>query len=104
MSISTVAHPRPGLSRRLDQACVALLRAVMADSWSPENAAHDLLHRVDDDRRLLKLLRARVSRVMLDRPTRIAERATITLDHALSTTPVNQPADLFPSQRRGWSA
>ncbi len=103
MSISTVTHPRPGLSRRLDQACVALLRAVMADGWSAENAAHDLLHRVDDDRRLLKLLRARVSRVMLDRPTRIAERATATLDRALAT-PVNQPAGLLPSQRRGWSA
>jgi hypothetical protein len=56
----------------------------MADGWRPETAARELLVRVRGDRRVLRLLRARVSRAMLERPTRITERATITLDHALA--------------------
>lgn len=103
MSIPTVGQPRSRISRRVDQASVALLKAVMADDWRPEEAARDLLLLVHDDRRVLQLLRARVSRKLLERPTRIAERATLTLDHALST-PVRHRAEPFPSQRLGRSA
>lgn len=103
MSIPAVTHPRPLSSRRVDQASVALLRSVMADGWAPEEAARGLLLQVGHDRRILRLLKARVSRVMLQRPTRIAERATLTLDLALST-PAEHRAAPFPSQRLGRSA
>lgn len=103
MSIHAVAQPRSRISRRVDQASVVLLRAVMADHWRPDEAARELLRLVQDDRRVLQLLRARVSRKMLERPTRIAERATLTLDHALST-PAEHRAEPFPSQRLGRSA
>lgn len=85
MDMASVAYPRPRVRTRVDQASIALLRSVMADGWRPETAARELLVRVRGDRRVLRLLRARVSRAMLERPTRITERATITLDHALAT-------------------
>jgi hypothetical protein len=56
----------------------------MADGWRPEKAARDLLVSVQDDRRVLRLLRARLSRAMLERPSRITERAAVTVDHALA--------------------
>lgn len=84
MHTASVAYPRPRVRTRVDHAFLTLLRAVMADGWRPESAARDLLVSVQDDRRLLRLLKARISRRMLERPTRFMERATLTLDHALS--------------------
>jgi hypothetical protein len=80
-----VAHPRPRTRTQADHAFVALLRAVMAEGWRPEEAARELLETVRQDLRLLRLVRARISRAMLERPTAITERATLTLDVALST-------------------
>lgn len=85
MSSVAVAPFRP---RRhdtpLDNASRALLRSVMADGWQPEEAARELIRRLHGDILMLKLLRARVSRALLDRPTQIATRASATLDHAAS--------------------
>lgn len=100
MSIPAVTHSRTPSSRRVDQASVALWRSVMADDWAPEEAARGLLLQVRQDRRILRLLKARVSRVLLERSTRIAERAALTLDLALST-PAEHRAAPFPSQRLG---
>jgi hypothetical protein len=92
--VSTVhmAHPRPRTRTRADHAFVALLRAVMAEGWRPDEAARELLETVRQDRRLLRLVRARISRAMLERPTGITERATLTLELALSTAVVENPS------------
>ena len=84
MYTAPVAYPRYRARTRLDHASIALLRAVMADGWRPERAARELLVRVNGDRRLLRLMRAKLSRAMLDRPTLITERAATTIDHALA--------------------
>lgn len=93
MNTPSVAYPRPRFRTRIDSASVALLRSVMADDWRPEKAARELLARVRGDRRVLVLLRAKLSKATLERPTRITERATLTLEHAMSE----------PDQRRGAS-
>lgn len=84
---------RPG-SNRLDQATAALLHLVMTPGWTPEQAARRLRRRVHDDRLLLRLLFARVSRAMVDRPTAIDARAHQTLVHALDpdAAPRRSPA------------
>ena len=76
---SNASGPTP-----LDQALLVLLRVVMVRGWGPEEAARHLRVRLNDDRRLLQLLRARVAQAMLDRPTRTDERAFATLEHALA--------------------
>jgi len=91
MNTASVAYPRLRVRNRVDHASIALLRAVMADGWRPEKAARELLKRVRGDRRVLRLMKAKLSRAMLDRPTRITERAVLTLDHALAA-PVSHPA------------
>lgn len=100
MSTLAATYP-PRLDKRLDLASLTLVRAVMADGWRPEEAARELLSRIHDDRRLLRLLRARVSRAMLHRPTQIAERANATLDCALSALPPApaEPMPVVPRQR-----
>lgn len=100
MSTASVAYPRPRVRNRVDHASIALLRAVMADSWRPEKAARDLLTRVRGDRRVLRLMRAKLSRAMLERPTRITERAVLTLDHALAA-PANRIAGPPALPRQG---
>lgn len=83
--MSTAALPiRPRGRSRVDQVTIALLRTVMADSWRADQAADQLLLRTRADSRLLRLVRARLSRSMLDRPTRIHQRATVTVDKALT--------------------
>ena len=91
---------RPAGPSRLDQGVVALLRVVMVRNWGPEEAALHLRARLDDDRLLLHLLRARVAHAMLDRPTQTDERAFATLECALDGP--GRPADggRFPRQRR----
>jgi hypothetical protein len=69
----------------VDHAFLALVRAVMAEGWRAEDAARELLESVRQDRRLLRLVHARIARAMLERPTGITERATLTLELALST-------------------
>lgn len=100
MHTVAVAYPRPRTRTRLDYAFRSLLRAVMADGWRPEKAANELLASVHDDRRVLRLLRARLSRAMLERPSRITERARVTVDHAL-TRPITQPHDGSVVPRQG---
>ena len=68
----------------MDHASLLLLRSVMDDGWRPDVAARDLLASVREDRWLLQLLRARIARVMLDRPSEIAERAGLTLERAFA--------------------
>jgi len=89
----------------VDQATIALLRAVMADSWRADQAADELLLRTRADSRLLRLVRARLSRSMLDRPTRIHQRAAVTVDKALTRARAREadllgPVAAIPSQGR----
>jgi hypothetical protein len=103
MNASSVVYPRARIRTRADHASTALLRSVMADGWRPEKAARELLVRVRGDRRLLRLIRARLSRATLERPTTITDRAMTTLDLALAT-PVGQPTvgtASFPLQGGG---
>lgn len=100
MTAITLAHPRPRPRNRLDHASVVLLRSVMAENWQAERAGRDLLRRLHDDRRTLELLRARVARALLGRPTRIAQRAAATVDCALSALAEDRPAGI-PQQRDG---
>jgi hypothetical protein len=84
MNAPIVVPRRPPFRSRVGHASIALLRSAMADDWRPEKAARQLLATVDGDRRVLALVRAKLSRAVLERPTRITERATLTLDHALT--------------------
>jgi hypothetical protein len=93
------SHPRPRLDTPLDNASRALVRSVMADGWQPEEAARDLVRRLHGDSLMLKLLRARVSRALLHRPTQIGRRAAATLDLALSGA-TDDGACVLPRQRR----
>ena len=81
----TAPRPRPRTRHRtpVDQACRALFHAVMADGWQPDEAARSLLTVVQHDRRLLRLLRARVLRARLERPSDLSSRAEATLDSAI---------------------
>lgn len=83
MSTLEVGAAQQRLRTRVDLASRILLRAVMADEWRAEEAARELLGRVRGDVQLLKVLRARIARAMLERPTRIGARAAATVDHAL---------------------
>ena len=87
MSALVVAAPRPRSRTRhgkpIDRASRALFRAVMADGWQPDEAARSLLAAVHDDHRLLRLLRARVLRALLERPSELTSRAEATLASAL---------------------
>jgi hypothetical protein len=82
-SLPTQPSAARARGNRLDHATAALLHLVMSPGWTPEQAAQRLRRRVHDDRLLLRLLFARVSRAMLDRPTAIDARAHATLTHAL---------------------
>jgi hypothetical protein len=75
----------------------------MVHGWGPEEAARRLRVRLNDDRRLMQLLRARVAHAMLERPTRTDERAFATLEHALGEHDQSDPVRLarVPRQRRG---
>ena len=75
---------------RLAYAAAVLLRVVTARGWCAESAARDLRARLRDDRTLLRLLQARVSRAMLERPTATDARAHATLELALAGVPVGR--------------
>jgi hypothetical protein len=79
--------PTPPARTRLAYAAAVLLRVVRSRGWSAESAARELRSRLDDDRDLLRLLNARVSRAMLSRPTRTDARAHVTLELALAGIP-----------------
>jgi len=72
---------------RLAYAAAVLLKEVGVRGWCAEQAAQELRSRLDDDRTLLRLLNARVSRAMLARPTRTDARAHATLQVALAGIP-----------------
>lgn len=97
MSTISVLDPRVRSRARVNEAFVTLLRAVMAEGWRPETAARDLVVSVHDDSRILRLLHAKLARLMLERPTRIINRAEVTLDHALSRAAAAQ-RDAVPGQ------
>lgn len=84
MTTHSVAHSRPRQRSRADRACASLLKVAMAEDWQAETAARELLAEIHEDARLLRILRARVSRAMLLRPTAIANRAAATLDCAVA--------------------
>jgi hypothetical protein len=75
---------RPARPTRLAYAAAVLFRVVTARGWRAETAARDLRARLHDDRTVLRLLQARVSRAMLVRPTETDERAHATLALALA--------------------
>lgn len=87
---------------RLDQAALVLTRVVMVRGWCPEEAARQLRARLDDDRLLLHLLRARVASAMLHRPTGTDERAFATLECALDAQGQSAHTEgaRLPRQRR----
>ncbi|MGN6576954.1 MAG: hypothetical protein ACTHKG_14835 [Nocardioides sp.] len=87
MAIYTASLTPSPRQTRLAYAAAVLLRVVRSRGWCPENAAQELRSRLDDDRDLLRLLNARVSRVMLTRPTRTDARAHATLELALAGIP-----------------
>jgi hypothetical protein len=84
MALYTVNSVRLPRQTRLAYAAAVLLQVVRSRGWCPENAARELRSRLDDDRDLIRLLNARVSRAMLVRPTRTDARAHATLELALS--------------------
>jgi hypothetical protein len=76
---------RARIPGRVDQVTVVLLRSAMDERLTPEVAADELLLRTGADSRLLRRVRARLSRAMLERPSHIRHRASATLDRALTT-------------------
>jgi hypothetical protein len=78
----------------VDRATIALVRTVMADGWRPDTAADELLLRTQADSRLLRLVRARLSRSMVDRPTRLQLRASATVDNALTQALAREADDM----------
>lgn len=102
MSSAHVAYHRPRPRSRLDQASLVLLQAVRVDDWRADAAGRQLLVRVHGDRRVLELLRARVARAMLTRPTRTDLRASATLASAMSLLAAPLPTvSKVPAQRSG---
>lgn len=93
-----VATSRSRSRTRLDHASIALLRSVMADDWRPEKIVPELLATVHGDRRVLVLMRAKLSRATLERPTRITGRAILALDQALSATADQARPVVIPGQ------
>lgn len=85
MTTRSVAYRKTSLGSPANKACALLLKTVMAEDWQPETAARALLAEIHGDPRLLRILRAKVSRAMLTRPTEIAGRAAETLDCAVAT-------------------
>lgn len=82
-------HRSGGAARRgrrpwdtTDAALLALIRLVLDDAWSPEQAATHLRARVVDQA-VLRRVRARVLNALAERPTPVAQRAARTLDALL---------------------
>ncbi|GAB2885319.1 hypothetical protein [Nocardioides pacificus] len=67
----------------MDHAVLEMLRLVSTDDWSAEIAAARLRDLADGDERVLRHLRARVARALLQRPTSVGVRAHAALDLAL---------------------
>lgn len=81
---STITH-FPRQRRTIDVALVGLVRAVAPDEgWSQEGAAERMLTAVSGDSTVLRLLKARVARALLARPTHMDLRAAAVLDLALA--------------------
>jgi hypothetical protein len=98
MDTPPVVYPRTRIRTRVDHASLALLRSVMAEGWKPEKAARDLLAVVRGDRRVLVLVHAKLSRATLDRPTRITERAALTVQQALAAADRGPGQAVIPAQ------
>ena len=99
-----VAPPRSRVRSRVDHAFVALLRSVLAEDWCPEKGARELLENVGGDRRVLALMRAKLSRATLDRPTGVTARADRTLEAALAATAEQVAASLVIPRQGGRDA
>jgi hypothetical protein len=82
MAFDTAHLTLPPRQTRLAYAAAVLLQVVRPRGWCPENAARELRSRLDDDRDLLRLLNARVSRAMLARRTSTDTRAHATRERA----------------------
>lgn len=79
-----VGRDRPAVERahhwdELDAALLALIRLVLDDSWSAEQAAEKMAGQVTDES-VLRRLRARVVSALAERPTPLAARAAQTMD------------------------
>lgn len=98
MNTPSVAHPRTLFRSRVDHASATLLRSVMADGWRPETAARELLATIRFDRRVLLLMRARLAKAALQRPTRITDRAAVTLELAITTAEGRHATTYIPRQ------
>ena len=73
-----------GVRSRADRAALELVRLVLADDWTPEAAAERLRAHVGGDRAVLRLLRACVAKVNLERSTPVGVRASLTLECTIS--------------------
>lgn len=82
---STITTHFPRQRRRIDVALVELVRAVAYDDgWSQEGAAQRMLAAVSGDPTVLRVLKARVARALLARPTHMDLRAAAVLELALA--------------------
>lgn len=63
----------------VDAALLALIRLVLDDSWSAQQAAAELGDKVTDDW-VLRIVRIRVQSAFDEHPTPVAQRAARTLD------------------------
>jgi len=101
MTSSLPLERQAPIRTRADRAALELVRIVVADGWTPSSAADELRVRVDGDLATLRLLRARVAKVMLQRPTRLGVRASITLERMLTRNSSDALLDPQRSDHRG---
>lgn len=89
---SPLPHQRPAEGRsslrpQVEDTAAELIHSVMAQDWSDEAAGQRVLDRARGDRHLLLVLRARIARRLIGRPSPIGERAVAALNVALDTVP-----------------
>lgn len=85
-----------GVRSRADRAALELVRLVMADDWTPEAAGERLRAHVGGDPAVLRVLRACVAKVNLERSTPVGVRASLTLERTLSSGDPAVPSDTRP--------
>ena len=82
-----------GVRSRADRAALELVRLVMADDWTPEAAGERLRAHVGGDPAVLRVLRACVAKVNLERSTPVGVRASLTLERTISSGDPAVPSD-----------
>jgi hypothetical protein len=78
------AARRRGLHTTVDLILIRLVRSAMATDWAPAAAVPDLLEAAGGNLRVLRDVRTRVLRTLVQRPTEIGSRALVTSSLALA--------------------